>query len=171
MTQRELPPPHTLHLAWGPGRGRGLLSGSTLLPSTRTAACSLALLALLLLGPLSVLTLFLVCRDPLPAGVVCLRGHCPRCLTQAYLCQEKTGPPSPGHRALPCRTVCSLIYEGQAGTGPSDRQREVGTEENVRTGRGCGRPDPIPASRKLAKEGGEGHPLQGQAWVSMARGL
>lgn len=31
-------------------------------------------------------------------------------------------PPKPRARALPCRTACSLIYEGQAGTGPSGRQ-------------------------------------------------
>lgn len=93
-----------------------------------------------------------------------------RMLPQAFVYQEKTTPTEPWAWGPPLRTTCSLIYEGQAGTGPSGRQREVDTEESVWTGGGCGLPDPVPASRKLAEEGGEGPPLQGQAWVSVARG-
>lgn len=40
----------------------------------------------------------------------------------------------------------------------------------MRTGRGCGRPGPVPASVILAEGAGEGHPSQGQAWVSVASG-
>lgn len=48
--------------------------------------------------------------------------------------------------------MCSPVYEGQARTGPSGRQQEVGAGENVRTGRGS-RPDPwsLPAENWLRK--------------------
>jgi hypothetical protein len=74
---------------------------------------------------------------------------------------ENLPPPHPQPRAqaLPCRTACSLIYEGQAGTGPSGRQRS----QALRKVWGC--PDPVPASREPAREGGTA-PLQGQTWVS-----
>lgn len=86
-----------------------------------------------------------------------------RCLTQGFLCQEKTVPlPSPGHGAHPCRAECSLIYEGQAGTGPSGRQQEIGTEEHADGWRKQPPRSLVPASRKLAEEGGEGCPSQGQ---------
>lgn len=68
-------------------------------------------------------------------------------------------PPKPRAQALPCRTACSLIYEGQAGTGPSSRRRS----QALRKVWGC--PDPVPASREPAREGGTA-PLQGQTWVS-----
>lgn len=38
--------------------------------------------------------------------------------------------------------MCSPVYEGQAGTGPSGRQQEVGAGENVRVGGGGSCPDP-----------------------------
>lgn len=57
-------------------------------------------------------------------------------------------PPEPRAQALPCRTACSLIYEGQAGTGPSGRQGR----QALRKVWGC--PDPVAARREPAREAG-----------------
>lgn len=72
-------------------------------------------------------------------------------------------PPEPRAQALPCRTACSLIYEGQAGTGPSGRQGR----QALRKVWGC--PDPVAARREPAREAGR-QPLQGQTRVSALMG-
>ena len=119
VTQRELPPPHTLHLAWGPGAGAGvsfLEASSFFQPALQLALWpaqqSYAQATLCLDIALD------LAETPSPAGAVCLRGHCMRRLTQALLRQEKTGPPSPGHGALPAKPRAPLFMRGRLEQAP-----------------------------------------------------
>lgn len=49
--------------------------------------------------------------------------------------------------------MSSLIYEVQAGTGPSGKQREVGAEENVRAEDVAAQIPSLPTKDWLGKEG------------------
>lgn len=82
---------------------------------------------------------------------------CPETSHPSFPVPGANCPPKPWAQGLPCRIACSLVYEGQAGTGPLSRQGAGGRHCG---GHSC--PDPVPASREPAGEvvGGRGHHLR-----------
>lgn len=106
------------HFPW---HGAGAGSPGWQHPLSFCPHCSLLSgpLALPLPRPHSVLMLVLTLQRPPPqAGAVCLRGCHRRYLTQAFLHQANTGPPSPGHRPSPTEPSVALFMRGRLGQAP-----------------------------------------------------
>ena len=93
--------------------------------------------------------------DTPPTGLRLSLGQSHRGVSAQPSCTRRRPPsfPALGTEPLPGGTMCSPVYEGQARTGPSGRQQEVGDGENVRTGGGGSCPDPwyLPAENWLRK--------------------
>lgn len=147
------------YFPWHGGRGRvsWLAASSFLRPAPQLALWPPSTP---LPRPHSVLTLLLALQRPPPWQVPSASGAAAGGISPSFPVPGEHWPPKPWarapplqNRALPCRTVSSLIYEVQAGTGPSGKQREVGAEENVRVEDVAAQIPSLPTKDWLRKEG------------------